>query len=61
MHHLLIGRMTYLGHQDGFSMVKALVNYDARLSNVMIQQAIILYGLSTLKRYLAYAEINRRL
>ena len=62
MNNLLIGRMAYLGHQDGFPLVSTLVymvrywvgptvNHDVRLSIVMIHQASILHGLSTLRVY----------
>ena len=37
------------------------MNHDTRLSIVMIHQATILHGLSTLREYWAYAKINRRL
>ena len=72
VHYLLVGGMTCLGHWDEFPMVSAqvymvthwtrpMVNHDVRLSIVMIHSAIILHGLSTLREYWAYAEINRRL
>ena len=71
VHHLIIEGMTCISHRNGFPMVSALVcdahwtgptvNYDARLSIFMIYQATILYGLSTMRGYWAYAKINRRL
>ena len=38
-----------------------MVNHDVRLSIVMIHQAIILHGLSTLKWYWVCIKIHRRL
>ena len=60
MHYILIGGMTYLSHRDGFPMVstvacivmhwiRLIVNHDVRLSIVMIHQATLLHGLSTLR------------
>ena len=60
MHYLLIGTMICLGHQDEFLMESALVymvthwakpmmNCNVRLSIVMIYQAHMLHGLSTLR------------
>ena len=60
--YLLIERMICLSHQGEFPMMSALVctvthwtrpmvNRDMRLSIVIIHQAIILYELSTLRRY----------
>ena len=69
VHDLLIGGITYLGHQDDFPMVSALVymvTYEIKpIVNhnylvVIIHQATILCKLSTLKRYWAYVEINTR-
>ena len=62
VHHLLIGWMNCLDHRDGFPMVSALVyvmytrlgprvNYNAKLSIVMIYQVTILHGLSILRGY----------
>ena len=62
MHYLLIREMTGRSHQDGFSMVSALVcmvihwtrpmvNHDIGYWVVMIHQATILHVLSTLRRY----------
>ena len=62
VHCLLIRGMICLGHQDGFLMVSALVfmfihwtrptiNYEVRLSVVMIHQATMLHGLTTLRGY----------
>ena len=61
VYYLLIGGMACLGCKDGFPMVSVLVcdahytrpmvNHDARLSIVMIHQATILHGLSTLRGY----------
>ena len=61
-HHLLIKGMTCLGNWNEFPMVSALeyvnahyigpmVNHDVRLSIIMIHQATILHGLSTLRGY----------
>ena len=41
--------------------IEPKVNHDTRLSIVMIHQATILHGLSSLRGYWAYAKINRRL
>ena len=62
MCYFLIGEMVCLDRQDEFPMVSALVctvthwtrpmvNRDMRLSIVIIHQDIILYELSTLRRY----------
>ena len=54
VHHLLIGGMTCVGRQDGFSMVSALMyvmHTNAKLLIIMIYQVTILYELLSLRGY----------
>ena len=62
VYYLLIGKMIYFGCWDEFVMVSTLVsmvrhwigttmNYDVKPSITIIHQAIMLYGLSTLRGY----------
>ena len=72
VHYLLIGGMTYLGYQNDFPMVSALMcmvthwtgpmmNRDINYWVVMIHYATILCELSTSRGYWVYTKINRRL
>ena len=60
VHCLLIRGVTCFSCRNGFAMVsvacdahwtRPMMNHDTRLSIVMIYQATILHGLSTLKGY----------
>ena len=64
MHYLQIGGMTCLGEYisvcDSY-WIGPMVNYDVRLSVVMIHWVTILYELLTLRGYWSYTEVNSRL
>ena len=71
VHYLPIGGMTILAvgmvfHGECTIICDAhwigpMMNHDVRLSIFMIHQATILHEFSTLRGYLAYIKINRRL